>query len=80
MKHVVEYFDGRDIRGLLIDKKYLSGFLSRVENLDPALGAVVLEITPERIWHANRRRNRAQWSPQSGIDRERQIRVDQFLV
>lgn len=80
MKHVVEFFDGRKIRGLLVEQNHLSGFLSRVENLDPSLGAVILDVTPENKWRTKKRLSEGQWQSHADIDRERRIRVDQFLV
>ena len=80
MKHIVEFFDGRKIRGLLVDQHSLSDFLSRVEKLDPALGAIVLDITPEKSWQANKRQSSSQWGQSSGIDPQRHRRVDQFIV
>ena len=80
MKHIVEFFDGRKIRGLLVDEQHLSGFLSRVENLDPSLGAIVLDIMPEKTWLAKKNQTRSRESSHADIDHERRIRVDQCLV
>lgn len=80
MKHVVEFFDGRKVRGLLVDQKSLSGFLSKVENLDPTLGAIVLDVTPEQKWLSRKQRSRSSWAFPPKVDRERRTRVDQFLI
>ena len=80
MKHIVEFFDGRKIRGLLVDQNSLSDFISRVEKLDPALGAIVLDITPESGWQAKKRQNSSRWTGGPGIDPQRHRRVDQFIV
>lgn len=80
MKHVVEFFDGREVRGLLMDQKSLSGFLSKVEHLDPALGAIVLDVTSEKRWLAKKSLRRTQKAYFSSVDLERRTRVDQFLM
>lgn len=80
MRHVVEFFDGKTVRGLLLDEKYLAGFIARVEQLDPALGAVILDITSESRWRNRAQKQRSHWHTRFGIDRARCTRVDQALV
>ena len=79
MKHVVEFFDGRSVRGLLIDDKHLSAFLAKVDKLDPALGAIVLGISSEKSYRSSQKQqhNQDQWGYRYDVDSERKARVDQ---
>lgn len=80
MKHIVEFFDGRKIRGVLVEQNQLSSFLSKLNNLDPSLGAIVLDISPESSRQTKKRQQRIKYGPSSIINPERTARVDQFLV
>ncbi|MBF0614076.1 MAG: hypothetical protein G8237_09790 [Magnetococcales bacterium] len=81
MKYVVELFDGRRVRGLLMDQQRKTELLARLEQLDPALGVVVLDITPESLWRGGRRadgvRRRAS-AP--NVDRVRTLPLERIMA
>ncbi|MBF0140697.1 MAG: hypothetical protein HQL74_10510 [Magnetococcales bacterium] len=83
MKYVVELFDGRVIRGLLVEKHQLHDLLTRLDRLDPMLGVVVLDVASEHAWH--QRRHQAQQSTppsrrRSEVDYERFAPIDRIMV
>ncbi len=84
MKYVVELFDGRSVRGMLVAQEQLASLLSSLDKLDPALGVIVLDVTPEHTWRANRKEDDSE--PVSsvgvleGIDVKRRTPVDQLMV
>ncbi len=71
MKYIVELFDGREIRGLLMGKQQVAELMSKLEQLDPAMGVVVLDITPEHLWKSDKRaaQNRKRAVPFMDFDR-----------
>ncbi len=81
MKYIVELFDGRTIRGLRMDKKQMSELLARVDQLDPALGVIVLDITPESHWTKGKRQvETGHPMVLAGVDRDRHTSVDRMMV
>ncbi|MBF0428919.1 MAG: hypothetical protein HQL94_08360 [Magnetococcales bacterium] len=80
MKYVVELFDGRRIRGLLMSKQQKEELMNKLDQLDPTLGVVVLDVTPEHLWkagkHADANRRRATpW-----MDLERTLPLDRMMA
>jgi|SaaInl4_135m_RNA_FD_contig_21_786143_length_350_multi_4_in_0_out_0_1 hypothetical protein len=85
MKYVVELFDGRSVRGMLVAQDQLANLLSSLDQLDPALGVIVLDVTPEHTWRANQEDDFAGESMPTfgaidGIDQNRGTPVDQMMV
>ena len=82
MKYVVELFDGRSVRGMLVAQDQLSNLLSSLDQLDPALGVIVLDVTPEHTWRANQEQSGPvpTLSPVETIDMSRRTPVDQMMV
>ena len=82
MRYVVELFDGRVIRGLLVERNQLHGLLTRLDRLDPMLGVVVLDVASEHAWH--QRRHLAQQSSSRAsrreVEYERFAPVDRIMV
>jgi small nuclear ribonucleoprotein (snRNP)-like protein len=84
MKYVVELFDGRSVRGMLVAQDQLANLLSSLDQLDPSLGVIVLDVTPEHTWRANQEAE-AEPTPTTlstfeNIDSSRQTPVDQMMV
>ncbi|MBF0109224.1 MAG: hypothetical protein HQL76_08620 [Magnetococcales bacterium] len=82
MKYVVELFDGRVIRGLLVEKNQLHDLLTRLDRLDPMLGVVVLDVASEHAWH-QRRHQAKQAGPRTNrheVEYERFAPVDRIMV
>ncbi|MBF0446804.1 MAG: hypothetical protein HQL67_01240 [Magnetococcales bacterium] len=82
MKYVVELFDGRSVRGMLVAQEQLSNLLSSLDQLDPTLGVIVLDVTPENTWRANQESSHLTpilTTPES-IDKYRRTPVDQMMV
>ncbi|MEG3640031.1 hypothetical protein [Magnetococcus sp. PR-3] len=50
MKYVVEFFDGHDIRGMLVEKNFMHDIMDRITHCDPEEGMIVLDVTPEEVW------------------------------
>ena len=80
MIYIVELFDGRTIRGLRMEKRQMSELLSRVDQMDPALGVIVLDITPETQWSSRKRDLESHPAVFAGSDRERHTRLDRIMV
>lgn len=83
MKYVVELFDGRSVRGMLVAQDQLANLLSSLDELDPALGVIVLDVTPEHTWRANQNTMSGPSTPLNaldGIDLTRRTPVDQMMV
>lgn len=78
MKYIVELFDGRNIRGLRMNKQQLSELMARVKEIDPALGVVILDIRSEDQWRAEKQT--ATTHPAVYADRERHMRLDRIMA
>ncbi|HIJ83808.1 MAG: hypothetical protein HW380_1255 [Magnetococcales bacterium] len=82
MRYVVELFDGRVIRGLLVEKPQLHDLLTRLDQLDPMLGVVVLDVASEHAWHQRRHLAQQPSSRNSRreVEYERFAPVDRIMV
>ncbi|MBF0342277.1 MAG: hypothetical protein HQL95_15130 [Magnetococcales bacterium] len=80
MKYVVELFDGRRIRGLLMDQQRKTELLAELERLDPALGIVVLDITPEHLWKAGKRAEETRKRSVPWMDPVRTVPLDRMMA
>ncbi|MBF0417762.1 MAG: hypothetical protein HQL86_05875 [Magnetococcales bacterium] len=80
MKYVVELFDGRRIRGLLMDRQHKDDLLAALDHLDPALGVVVLEITPEPLWKTEREVELSRRRTVGWMDPARTVPVDRMMA
>jgi small nuclear ribonucleoprotein (snRNP)-like protein len=84
MKYVVELFDGRSVRGMLVAQDQLANLLSSLDKLDPALGVIVLDVTPEHTWLANQQEDKPELMPAlsalENIDASRRTPVDQMMM
>ncbi|MBF0271109.1 MAG: hypothetical protein HQL98_03385 [Magnetococcales bacterium] len=80
MKYVVELFDGTRVRGLLLDQKHKTQLLAALEQLDPALGVVVLDITPEHLWKASKRAEQQRKRTVPWMDRDRTLPLDRMMA
>jgi small nuclear ribonucleoprotein (snRNP)-like protein len=83
MKYVVELFDGRSVRGMLVAQDQLANLLSSLDQLDPSLGVIVLDVTPEHTWRANQETEAEPMpalSTYENIDSSRRTPVDQMMV
>jgi hypothetical protein len=83
MKYVVELFDGRSVRGMLVAQDQLADLLSSLDQLDPALGVIILDVTPEHTWRSNQGKD-SDLTPDlcafENIDPSRRTPVDQMMV
>lgn len=83
MKYIVELFDGRSVRGMLVAQDQLANLLSSLDQLDPALGVIVLDVTPEQTWRAKQNKKAASstsMNPMDSIDMSRRTPVDQMMM
>ncbi|MBF0212738.1 MAG: hypothetical protein HQM00_04130 [Magnetococcales bacterium] len=80
MKYVVELFDGKRVRGLLMDQKDKTELLAALELLDPTLGVVVLDITPEHLWKSGKRAEQQRKRTAPWMDRARTVPLDRMMA
>ncbi|MBF0455434.1 MAG: hypothetical protein HQL72_11540 [Magnetococcales bacterium] len=82
MKYVVELFDGRSVRGILVAQDQLANLLSSLDQLDPALGVIVLDVTPEHTWRSNQKQSDTSppLSTMEKVDKHRATPVDQLMM
>ncbi|GAB0058179.1 hypothetical protein SIID45300_02523 [Candidatus Magnetaquicoccaceae bacterium FCR-1] len=80
MKYVVELFDGKRIRGLLMDRQRKDELLAALDHIDPALGMVVLEITPQPLWKAEREVEQSRRRTIGWMDPARTVPVDRMMA
>ncbi|MBF0127107.1 MAG: hypothetical protein HQM02_07835 [Magnetococcales bacterium] len=80
MKYVVEMFDGRKIRGLLMGKQQMTELMAKLEQLDPALGVVVLDVSPEPLWKAAKRAEQERKREYPCMDFQRTLPLDRIMA
>lgn len=80
MKYVVELFDGKRIRGLLMDQQRKTELLAKLEQLDPTRGVVVLDIVPEHLWKSGRRAEAQRKRTLPWMDRDRTVPLDRMMA
>lgn len=80
MKYIVELFDGRQIRGLLMGKQQIAELMAKLEQLDPSMGVVVLDITPESLWRAGKREEQNRMRAAPYMDLERTLPLDRMMA
>ncbi|MEO5333500.1 MAG: hypothetical protein H7839_15920 [Magnetococcus sp. YQC-5] len=80
MKYVVELFDGKKIRGLLMSKPQINELMAKMEQLDPALGVVILDMTPEHLWKAAKRMEQNRKRSYPCMDLHRTMPLDRLMA
>nr|CRH06336.1 protein of unknown function [Candidatus Magnetococcus massalia] len=73
MRYVIEYFDGEDVRGVLVEQTVLEEVMDEISHCEEEQGCVVLDVTPEEVW-----RDRKVAHPVGGLN-PRYLPVDQLM-
>lgn len=80
MKYVVELFDGKNIRGLLMNKTQIEELQAKLDEMDPAMGVVILNMTPETLWRAHKRAEQNRRRAYPAMDMSRTMPLDRIMV
>ncbi|MEO5345444.1 MAG: hypothetical protein H7834_03580 [Magnetococcus sp. YQC-9] len=80
MKYVVELFDGRQVRGLLMEQQRKDELLAVLERVDPALGVIVLSVTPEPLWRVEQQAKHQRRRTFPWMDPARTVPVDRMMA